>query len=307
MRREEDKRRREEDARRREEDERRRQEDERREEDDRRRRQEVDVLNVGGLNIGNPQPVQDPIWVKGRSIAELKMKMNIIKEEDAKKDAAKAKAAGKKVEEAVAAEELVQQANTRFSLEFGGFLATFKKEDSEDFQYPAQIETMKRLNSYVLNVDFLNILSDKKYKSLAIRLGESTEYLWLHRVIAEFLIANGMDNEDVTVLTQKVPLSFTNLHSLKALKAHMRSKPCWKTTKNNEKTVTAHGRKSFSLLISDVLNKNKENISYNGKFNEDDILLGETFCWIYSQQLENQPTQLCCRSQLHLDCHGTFL
>lgn len=95
--------------------------------------------------------------------------------------------------------------------------------------------------------------------------------------------------------------------SLKALKAHMRSKPCWKTTKNNEKTVTAHGRKSFSLLISDVLNKNKENISYNGKFNEDDILLGETFCWIYSQQLENQPTQLCCRSQLHLDCHGTFL
>jgi len=71
---------------------------------------------------------------------------------------------------------------------------------------------MKRLKSYVLHVDFMDILSDEKYKYLAIRLGESTEYGWLHRVIAEFLIENGMDNEDINELLLKVSLSFTNMH-----------------------------------------------------------------------------------------------
>ncbi|KAM3273988.1 hypothetical protein ACQJBY_043265 [Aegilops geniculata] len=148
---------------------------------------------------------------------------------------------------------------------------------------------MKKLKTYKLQVDFMFLLSDKKYKDLAVRIGKNDEHQWLNGAVARFLHANGMNSEELETLKEKVSVCFINKESLLPLRIFMEKKPRWTITANKERPLTEHGGGSFSLVICEVVKTHKKKRSYKGLLKEDDILLGEHFCWIYCKQLQDEP------------------
>ncbi|XP_047093143.1 uncharacterized protein LOC124705471 [Lolium rigidum] len=157
--------------------------------------------------------------------------------------------------------------------------------------HPNQVKEMVINGSYILEVNFMDLLKERKLMDLVIEIAQNPNHLWLNATAGSFLHHNGMSHEDINMLKLKSSVSFVDVpERFLAMKNLLESGELWKKNRAGHSPLTKLGRRPFIALIDAVLQKHAQGLSYNGEFDlEDLIMIGLNCCLIYAEPQTGAP------------------
>ncbi|KAM0857524.1 hypothetical protein ACQ4PT_048429 [Festuca glaucescens] len=157
--------------------------------------------------------------------------------------------------------------------------------------HPNQVKEMVKNGSYILEVNFVDLLKERKLMDLVIKIAENPNHPWLNATAGSFLHHNGMSHEDINILKLKASVSFVDVpERFLAMKNLLQSGELWRKNRAGHSPLTKLGRRPFIALIDAVLKKHEQGLSYDGKFDlEDLIMIGLNCCLIYAEPQTDAP------------------